>query len=86
MTVYFEAVSVGANVTARIVLEGNSFTKEVARLSLTQAHWEDFTRCLNRPARSERGRIVFAPAPKANSAPAGETDSVVLRYLTEAVA
>ena len=86
MTVYFEVVSVGTSVTARVVLQGASFTKEVARLSLSQAHWEDFTNCLNKPPRNERGRIVFAPAPKAVAPAVEEIDPAVHRYLAEAVA
>jgi hypothetical protein len=64
MTVSFEVVSVGSTMTARVVMQGGRFTREVARLSLSQADWEDFTRCLSRLPRAEPGRLVFAPVPK----------------------
>jgi hypothetical protein len=86
MTVYFEVLSVGANVTARVVLQGASFTREVARLSLSQALWDDFTNCLNKPPRNERGRIVFAAVPKADPPPAEEEVVAVPCYRREAVA
>jgi hypothetical protein len=86
MEVYIETVSVGGIVTARIVLQGKSFTKEIARLSLTQAHWEDFTNCLHRPARIERGRIVFSPERKGDTDPSKEIASTITAYRKEAVA
>ena len=85
MTVYFEVLSVGATVTARVVLLGASFTREVARLNLSQAQWEDFTNCVNRPPRNERGRIVFAAVPKGDVPPANAI-AVVPPYRAEAVA
>jgi hypothetical protein len=86
MTVSFEVVSVGAVVTARILLQGNSFTREVARLSLTAAHWQDFADCLHKPPRDERGRIVFAPVPKVAPPSDEVSDSILCRCQTEAVA
>jgi hypothetical protein len=62
--VYLEPVAAGGVVTARIVLQGNSFVAEVARLRLSQAHWEDFAKCLGNPSRVKQGKIVFAPAAK----------------------
>jgi hypothetical protein len=64
MEVYIETVSVGSIVTGKIVLQGNSYTKEIARVSLTQAEWEAFTNCLYGDARNERGRILLAPSRK----------------------
>jgi hypothetical protein len=86
MTVYFEVVSGGALVTARVVLQGNNFTREIARLSLTRAHWEDFASCLSKPPRHAQGRIVFAPAPKEDAPAAGDIDLALPRYRAEAVA
>lgn len=86
MEAYIETVSARGIVTARFVLQGNSFIKEIARLSLTQAHWEDLTNCLLRPARVERGRIVFAPLRKGDTDPIKEIDSTITAYRSEAVA
>jgi hypothetical protein len=86
MTVSFEVVSSGAMVTARVVMQGPRFTREVARLSLTRAHWEDFTRSLNRVPRNEPGRVVFAPTPPRDLSPAGEGVFVAPVFQEEAVA
>jgi hypothetical protein len=82
MEAYIETVSVGGMVTARIVLQGNSFIKEIARVSLTQAHWEDLRNCLLRPARLKREKVVFALLQKEDAQPAQESASTVLAYST----
>jgi hypothetical protein len=64
--VYVEPVAASGVVTARIVLQGNSFVAEVAQLRLSQAHWEDFAKCLGNPSRVRQGRIVFSPTAKAD--------------------
>lgn len=86
MEVYIEAVRGGGRVTGRIVLQGKRSTEEIARLSLTPAHWEDFIDCLRGAARSERGRIVFAPAPKRTADPLERIGATLTTYHEEAVA
>lgn len=86
MEAYIESVSVGGMVTARIMLQGNSFIKEIARVSLTQAHWEDFRTCLLRPARLNRGKIVFAPLRKEDADLPKKISSPISAYSIEAVA
>ena len=86
MTLYFEVVSQGATVTARVVLQSARFTQEVARLNLTRAHWDDFTNCLNKPPRNERGRIVFTTVEQPAPPSADESDFAVVPELAEAVA
>jgi len=75
--VLIEEVSVGALITGRIVLHQNCSSREVARVHLSRADWQDFTHCLGYPKRFRRGAIVFTAAaesgPKENrgSLPSG---------------
>ncbi len=86
MTVYFEVVSFGATVSARLVLQGARSTQELARLNMPRSDWEDLTNCLNKPPRPERDRIVFTTTPRAAPPPADEIDFAVVPPLAEAVA
>ena len=62
MEVLIEEVSVGALIAGRIVLQQNCSSREVARMHLSRADWQDFSRCLGYPKRIRRGAIVFSAA------------------------
>jgi hypothetical protein len=57
--VLFEEVTGSAVVAGRVVLRGNRCTKEVARLNMTRADWDDFVRCLGVPGQIRQGAVLF---------------------------
>ncbi len=59
MEVLFEEVPGSAVVSGRVVLRGNRCTKEVARLNMTRADWDDFVRCLRVPGQIRQGGVLF---------------------------
>lgn len=86
MEVHIETISSGGVVTARIVLQGNSSIKEVSRLSLTQAQWEDFSKCLRNRPRVNHDKIVFAPVVPKEVRYVPKIDSATLSLRAEEVA
>jgi hypothetical protein len=72
--VYVEEVAGGAVVTGRIVFAGKRAVQEIARLSMSRAAWEEFTRCLGTPGDRDRRRVVLKPA-RPEPAPAGRRAS-----------
>jgi hypothetical protein len=81
--VFIEELSGGSVVAGRIVLRGNRSVREVARLSMTRADWEDFTRCLGHPGQVKQGRIVFTPVPKAPATPVKRQFSEAPHFLVD---
>ena len=78
MEVHIEEIATGTNVTARIVLQGNNFTREIARLSLSLVDWADFTRCLHEPPLVDhRGRLVFTPRAQKKIRPTGDPEGEI---------